>query len=310
VPEIVVTEFMDDAVAAELAGDYDVLYEPDLVHRREDRLKVVAGCRAVIVRNRTRVDAELLEAARGVEVIGRLGVGLDNIDLEACRARGVPVCPATGTNELAVAEYVIAAILILLRGAYHAGADVIAGRWPRQDLMGREASGRRLGLLGFGGIGRCVAPRARALGMAVAATDPFVAADDPAWEGVENLDLEALLGASDVLSVHVPLTGDTRRLIDATAIARMKPDAVLVNTARGGIVDDAALVAALIDGRLGGAMIDVYVEEPLGAEAAAIYAGVPNLVLTPHIAGVTEESNYRISVVTVANVRRVLEGGP
>jgi (S)-sulfolactate dehydrogenase len=169
-------------------------------------------------------------------------------------------------------------------------------------------AGARLGLLGFGATAREVAWRARAFDMTVAAFDPMIPADDPRWHamGVTPLSVAALLAGSDVISLHVPLTPQTHHVINAAAIAQMKPGAVLVNAARGGVVDEAALVAALRDGRLGGAALDVFETEPLDAAAGARLADVPNLILTPHIAGVTQESNLRVSHVTVKNVLDVL----
>lgn len=305
--DIVISEFMDDAAVGDLAGDYDVLYDAGLVDRPADLAAALSDARALIVRNRTQVNAALLTAAPRLAVVGRLGVGLDNIDLAACEARGVAVCPATGANAVAVAEYVIATMLVLVRGAYGANGRLVAGEWPRNELIGREAAGRTLGLVGFGGIAREVARRARALDMTVAAHDPFLAADDPAWERVTRMELAALWPAADVISLHVPLTEATRHLVDAAACAAMRPGAVLINTARGGVVDEAAVIAALKAGRLSGAALDVFEAEPLDAAGGAPFADVPGLVLTPHIAGLTEEANARVSAVTAANVRRVLE---
>jgi len=309
-PKVIISEFMDEAaIAAELAG-LDVVYDPGLVDRPEDLAAAAARADALIVRNRTQVRGALLDAARDLTVVGRLGVGLDNIDLPACRARGIAVYPATGANDGAVAEYVIASALLLLRGAYGASAAVAAGAWPRNALMGREIAGKRLGLVGFGSIARETARRAAALGMAVAAHDPFVAADDPAWNPatgpVQSRALDALIAQSDVLSLHVPLTDRTRGLIDAAALARMPKGAILINAARGGVVDEAAVARALRSGHLGGAALDVFDREPLDAAAGAVFADVPNLILTPHIAGVTQESNVRVSAVTAQAVRRHL----
>ncbi|HQS49965.1 MAG TPA: NAD(P)-dependent oxidoreductase, partial [Xanthobacteraceae bacterium] len=172
----------------------------------------------------------------------------------------------------------------------------------------REVSGKRLGLIGFGAIARETAQRARALGMEVVAFDPFVAADDPAWRahGVGPRSLDDLLTESDAVSLHVPLTSQTRNLIDAAALDRMKPGAVLINAARGGVVDEAALAAALRRGAIGGAMLDVFEAEPLGAGSAL--CDVPNLILTPHIAGVTEESNVRVSALIASKVSQALKG--
>lgn len=305
--DIVICEFMDQSAVDGLAADFDVLYDPALVERPADLAAAAADARALIVRNRTQVRGPLLDAAAALQVVGRLGVGLDNIDLAACERRGITVCPATGANDDAVAEYVVAAALVLLRDAFAAGADVMAGGWPRQRCMGREIGGKVLGLVGFGGIARESARRAHALGMQVVAHDPFVAEDDPAWRGdVERSDLDTLLDRADVVSLHVPLTEQTRGLLDERRIASMKQGAVLINTARGGIVDEAALVAALQSGHLAGAALDVYATEPVTADAGARFAGIANLLLTPHIAGVTQESNVRVSAVTAANVRRVL----
>lgn len=307
---IVISELMEEAAVADLARDHTVLYRSDLVDRREELLAAVAGAEALIVRNRTRVDAELLAAAPALRVVGRLGVGLDNIDLAACRARGVAVCPATGANDVAVAEYVIGATLFLLRGAFGATASVLEGRWPREASIGREAMGRTLGLVGYGRIAREVAARARALGMAIAAFDPFLGEADPAWAAVvRHSSLEGLLATADVVSLHVPLTAETRGLLDARRIAAMRPGAILVNTARGPVVEAAAVAAALRAGRLAGAALDVFEEEPLSAEAARVFAGCPNLILTPHVAGITVESNARVSAMVAEAVRRVLEGG-
>ena len=305
-PDIVISEFMDEDAVRDLAERRDVLYDPALVDRPDDLAAAVAEARALIVRNRTQVRGRLLEAATRLQVVGRLGVGLDNIDMAACKARDIAVYPATGANDLAVAEYVIAAAMMLLRGAYHASAEVAAGAWPRNRLMGREVSSKRLGLVGFGAIARETARRAAALGMSVAAYDPYVPADSALWANVERLELPDLLGRSDVVSLHVPLTPETRELIDGAALARMKRDAVLINAARGGIVDEPALAAAIREGWLAGAALDVFDEEPLGAEQGARFAGLANVILTPHIAGVTMESNVRVSRVTAENVLRHL----
>ena len=301
---------MDEAAVASLAAHYDVAYDSTLADRPQDICRLVAEARALIVRNRTQVRGALLEAAADLTCVGRLGVGLDNIDIEACKARGIAVYPATGANDLAVAEYVIAAAMMLLRGAYRATGEVADGTWPRNTLMGREMSGRRLGLVGYGAIARAAAMRARALGMSVAAADPYLPPDDSAWREVERLELSALLATSDVVSLHVPLTDETRNLIGKGAIAGMKASAVLINTARGGVVDEDALCEALKAGWLGGAALDVFATEPVTAASGARFAGVPNLLLTPHIAGVTGESNARVSSLIADKVRRHLEHKP
>jgi (S)-sulfolactate dehydrogenase len=311
-PDIVITEFLDEEAVREGLKGLDVLYDPQLVDRPEELARLLAGARALVVRNRTQVRGALLDAAPNLKAVGRLGVGLDNIDVEACKARGIAVFPASGANDISVAEYVIGTAMLLLRGAYLSTAEVIAGSWPRNRLMGREITGKRLGLVGFGAIARETGKRAAALGMSVAAYDPYVKAGSATWTQpwgtVAPMALEELLATSDVVSLHVPLTAETRNLISADAIRTMKGDAILINAARGGVVDEAALAAALKEGRLGGAALDVFEEEPLGAARGSVFEGCPNLVLTPHIAGVTAESNVRVSWVTVENVRKHLAG--
>jgi (S)-sulfolactate dehydrogenase len=234
-------------------------------------------------------------------------VGLDNIDLAACSARAIEVIPATGANALAVAEYVMAAAFALVRGAFFSTAAVAAGQWPRAALSsGRELHARTLGLIGFGSIGRCVARLGRAVGMRSIGFDAHVAASALAWkdEQTEPRRFEEVLREADVVSLHVPLTPETRGLVDARALELMRRDAVLVNTSRGGIVDEAALAAALRAGRLGGAALDVFEAEPLAAGSPL--ADCRNLILTPHIAGVTRESNVRVSMLIAERVAAAL----
>lgn len=308
--DIVITEFMDEGVIASAFAGRDVLYDKALVDDPERLAAAVADCRALIVRNRTQVREALLNRAPALKVVGRLGVGLDNIDVPACAARGVKVRPATGANDLSVAEYVIAAAMMLVRRAYASSEAVADGLWPRMALIGGELSGKRLGLIGFGAIARATAVRARALGMSIAAYDPHLPPGDPAWTGVLSLDLSALLETSDVVSLHVPLTDQTRHMVDAQALSRMKPTAILINAARGGVVDEAALCAALKEGALGGAALDVFETEPLDAAAGAKFKGVKNLILTPHVAGVTDESNLRVSEVIATAVLEALDQAP
>ncbi len=301
---IVISEFMDARAVARLSARHDVLYDPRLFDDPPRLIAEAEGAVVLIVRNRTQVRGELLAALARCKVVGRLGVGLDNIDVETCAARAIEVIPATGANARSVAEYVIAAAMLLLRGAYQSTAAVAAGRWPRVALgEGREVGGKTLGLVGFGSIGRLTARLARAVGMDVIACDAMLAADDPAYAeaGVRAVTLEALVAEADVVSLHVPLVDATRNLFDANRIAAMKQGAILVNTARGHVVDEAALAAALRSGHLGGAALDVFADEPVPASGHA-FADCPNLLLTPHVAGVTAEANTRVSALIADKV--------
>ncbi|TCS63089.1 hydroxyacid dehydrogenase [Varunaivibrio sulfuroxidans] len=307
--DIVISEFMDEDAVATLADGYEVLYDPHLVDDPDALARAVCDAKALIVRNRTQVREKLLASAKVLKAVGRLGVGLDNIDLDACARRGIAVLPAKGANDDAVAEYVIATAMILLRGCYFGSAQVAAGRWPRQAMIGREIMGATIGFIGFGGIARATARRAKALGMKVAAYDPLLSKDADVWRDVRRCaTLQEVLSAGEVVSVHVPLNAQTRGLIDAPALALMKEDAVLINTARGGVVDEDALVHALKSGKLQGAAMDVFEDEPLSVDGGKKYAGLDNIILTAHIAGVTAQSNVRVSALTAENVLRVLGG--
>ena len=305
-PDIVISEFMDEDAIAEQLSNRDYLYDPTLVDDETRLFDALAEAQAIVVRNRTQVRDELLAAAPNLKTVGRLGVGLDNIDMDACKARGVKVFPATGANDLAVAEYVIATAMMLVRGAYQATNAVGAGDWPRGALMGGEISGKRLGLVGFGAIARETAKRAKALGMTVCAYDPYLPAESDEWKNADQVSLGDLLASSDVVSLHVPLTDETHHLIDEKAIAMMKNSAVIINAARGGVVDEVALAAALSRDDIGGAALDVFENEPLSGDDGAKFSDLKNVVLTPHIAGVTTESNVRVSHVTLKNILSVL----
>ncbi len=304
---IVITEFMDERAVERLRARHDVLYDPTLVDDASRLRQQAAAARALIVRNRTQVRGDLLAALTRCEVVGRLGVGLDNIDVAACEARGIRVIPATGANALSVAEYVVGTAVVLLRGAYLSTVEVAAGQWPRARLSeGREAAGKTIGLIGYGSIGQVTARLAKAFGFIVIAFDALMDADHPAFaaSGVRCAGLEEVITTADVVSLHVPLVDSTRGLFDAARIASMKPGAVLINTARGGIIDETALAAALRAGHLGGAALDVFATEPLPHSAR--FEGCPNLILTPHVAGVSAESNERVSSLIAERVLEAL----
>lgn len=294
-PDIVVSEFMDEAAVDRMSDEYDCLYNPSLVDEPEKLRQLLPGLRALIVRNRTQVDTGILEVADNLQCVGRLGVGLDNIDVEACSARGIDVYPATGANDLSVAEYVITTAQALLRTSYLGTASVIAGDWPRQAMIGREMAGKVMGLVGFGSIAREVARRAADMGMKIAAFDPYLPESDPAWSSASRVSMDEMASIADVISLHVPLTDSTRHLVNGEFLKKMKPDAVVINAARGGVIDDQALAKALKNAQIGGAALDVFEAEPLTAEAGAKFKGLQNFIATPHIAGVTSESNIRVS---------------
>jgi (S)-sulfolactate dehydrogenase len=305
---IVISEFMDERAVAQLAATHDVLYDPLLVDDMPRLIAEAQGADVLIVRNRTQVRNALLSALQRCKVVGRLGVGLDNIDVTACEARGMRVIPASGANALSVAEYVIASSMMLLRGAYASTPAVAAGQWPRVPLSeGRETAGQTLGIIGFGAIGQTTARLAQALGMKVIAFDAMLAPDAAVFAqvGVIPVPLDDLVASADVVSLHVPLVDSTRGLFNAARIAAMKPGAILINTSRGHIVDLPALVAALRSGRLGGAAIDVFDVEPL--QASVLLQDCPGLLLTPHVSGLSLQANERVSFMIADNILESLK---
>ena len=295
----------------QLSASHDVLYDANLQKDAPRLLQEAANCDALIVRNLTQVRGELLKVLTALgrcKVIGRLGVGLDNIDVPGCEAAGMAVIPATGANALSVAEYVITSALMLLRGAFMCTQDVASGQWPRAAVSnGREIAGQTLGVIGFGSIGQLTAQKARAMGMNVIAFDAMlpVGALVFAQNNVTQVALDALIQQSDVVTLHVPLVDGTRGLFNAARIADMKRGAVLINTSRGHILDVAAVANALRSGQLGGAAIDVFDVEPMPANAEL--QGCPNLLLTPHISGLSFQSNERVSFMIAEKVLACLK---
>jgi D-3-phosphoglycerate dehydrogenase len=262
----------------------------------------------LIVRSATKVRSELLDQATSLRVVGRAGVGVDNIDLAEATARGIAVMNAPAGNTVSAAELTLALILAMVRRVAEADASVRSGEWARTRFQGAELRGRTLGLIGAGRIGGEVARRCRAFGMSVVAHDPYLTAERAAELRIEPAEgLEEVLDRADVLSLHVPLTDATRGMIDAAALARMKPGSFLVNVARGGVVDEDALAGALESGHLAGAALDVFASEPL--DAGSRLRSAPNLVLTPHLGASTAEAQELVATEICDAVRAALADG-
>lgn len=273
----------------------------------EDTLrKALAGHHALVVRSATQVTARSLELADELALIGRAGIGVDNIDVAAATARGIVVMNTPEAGAVTTGEHALALLFALARQVPAADASVRAGKWEKSKFTGVEITGKQLGILGLGRIGRVVAERARGLGMLVTAYDPFVTAHN-APAGVRMLTLDELLATADFVSVHVPLLDETRHLLDAARIGRMKRGARLVHAARGGIVDEVALCHALDSGHLAGAALDVFEQEPLAADSPLRAA--KNLVLTPHLGASTHEAKHNVSVEMAKQVVQCLQKG-
>ncbi|CAN5472720.1 phosphoglycerate dehydrogenase [soil metagenome] len=294
-----------EAVAREgidlLAAEHEV--DERIGLPREELAAILPEYDALIVRSQVQVDAELIAAGTRLVVIGRAGVGVDNVDLDAATRAGITVVNAPTGNTIAAAEHTLALLYGVARRTAAADASVRRGEWQRARFTGRELRGRTLGIIGLGKIGQAIAVRARAMEMVVLGTDPFVTAEQAANHGVELVDLDTLLGRADVVTVHVPLTRATRGLIGRDAIARMRSGAIVLNVARGGIVDEAAVAEALVSGHLGGAGIDVFDHEP---PKDSPLLGAPNTLLTPHLGASTEEAQVLVAEEVAEQVMDVL----
>jgi len=272
-----------------------------------DLAALLRDAEALIVRSGTKVAAELLEGAQRLKVIGRAGAGVDNIDLEAATRRGILVMNTPGGNTISACELTLAMILALARRLPQANARVKAGQWPRKEFLGTELHGKRLGIIGLGRIGSEVARRAQAFGMEVVAHDPFVAEERARRLQVRLAPLDELLATSDVISLHIPRTSATERLIGPEAFAKMKDGALLVNCARGGVVDEAALAEALRSGKVAGAALDVFEHEPPTGSPLLEFDQV---IATPHVGATTREAQANVARQIAEQVVEVLAGGP
>ena len=297
---VLVREPIADAGLELLKRRFDVVEDGE-----SDLAEIIGGFDAIVVRSATRVDAALIERATRLRVIGRAGVGVDNVDVDAATRRGIVVANAAESTVDSAAEHAIALMLALVRNVPQAHAALKAGTWDRARFTGIEVAGKTLGVLGLGRIGRQVAQRALGLGMRVVAYDPFVAAERFRELGVDARgSLGEVYAEADLVTLHLPLNDETRGLLDASAFAQMKDGVRIVNAARGGLVDEEALADALRSGKVAGAALDVFATEP--------YAGplleLPQVVVTPHLAGSTAEAQDRAGVVIAEQVAAALAG--
>jgi D-3-phosphoglycerate dehydrogenase / 2-oxoglutarate reductase len=297
---VLVRESIADAGVELLRAKFEVTVDT------ESPLEQILGdYEALIVRSATKVTADVLAHADRLKVIGRAGVGVDNVDVEAATRKGIVVANAPESNVVSAAEHTIGLLVALARNIPQAHAALLDGRWERSKWSGVELADKTLGVLGFGRIGRQVARRALGLQMKVVAYDPFVGGERFRELGVERLSLDEVLAGADFLTLHLPLNDDTRGSIDAAAFAKMRDGVRLVNAARGELVDERALVEALERGKVAGAAVDVFAEEPYSGPLLQ----APNVVLTPHLAASTDEAQDRAGVIVAEQVAAALEGG-
>jgi len=300
---VLVAEALAEEGLSLLREEHTVDVKTDL--SRDQFLAALPDYQALVVRSQVKVDEEAFKAGSGLVVVGRAGVGVDNIDLDAATRAGVAVVNAPTANTIAAAEHTVGLIYALVRHIPAADASVRAGEWKRAQFMGQELRGKTLGVIGLGKIGLAVAERARAMEMDLLGFDPFVSAEAAAARSIRLVTVDELIERSDVVTLHVPLTHTTRGLISAKQLARMKPTAYLVNVARGGLIDETALAEALREGQLGGAAIDVFENEP---PTGSPLLDAPNTVLTPHLGASTEEAQTKVAEEVVSQMLDVLAG--
>ena len=301
---VLVTETLSEQGLDLLRKDFQVDVRTELA--AGDLAGAVAAYDAVIIRSATQVTAEVLAAATNLKVVARAGIGLDNVDVDEATRRGVMVVNAPQSNVISAAEQTLALLLAQARNIPQAHADLIEGRWERSKWEGVELAGKTIGLVGLGRVGSLVATRAAAFGMRVIAFDPYVSTERAKEMGVEIMPtLEAVLVQSDFISVHLPRTPETDGLLGDKELRMIKPGARLVNTARGGIVDEAALAKVLEDGHLGGAALDVFAVEPT---TESPLFGLPNVVATPHLGASTREAQDKAGITVAEMVRLALKG--
>lgn len=302
---IVISEDVWSDGFAELAKSQTTLHEPDLWSRRDDLKQALAKAEALVVRNRTQVNEELFAAAPNLKVVGRAGVGLDNIDIDAANRHGVVVSAALGINAIAVGELTLGLALALLRKVTELDSSTRSGEWNRK--AGVEITGKTWGMLGFGATARALAKLLKGFDVTILAYDPFAKLDpDFARETNTRLaSLDEVIAASDIISLHMPATPETTKMINAARLAQMKPSAIIVNVGRGELIDEEALESALKSTVIAGAALDVRESEP---PKDSRFSDLPNVILTPHIAGITKESQAKINQVLVSEVEAALTG--
>ena len=271
----------------------DVTFEPGLGKDKERLLEVIGEYDGLAIRSATKVSDKVLEAATNLKVIGRAGIGVDNVDIPAASKKGVIVMNTPFGNSITTAEHAIAMMFAVARQIPEASTSTHAGKWEKSRFMGVELTGKTLGIIGAGNIGSIVINRAQGLKMKVIAYDPFLSEERADKLGVEKVELDALLGRADFITMHVPLTDKTKNILSREAIAKLKPGVRIVNCARGGLVDEEALAEALKDGRVAGAAFDVFAVEP--ATESPLF-NLPNVVVTPHLGAATTEAQENVAL--------------
>ena len=300
--KILITEFINQNSLDNLKKKFDIKYEEKLCENKLELEKIIKEYDGLIVRNKTQVNSDILKNASKLKFIGRLGVGLDNIDTEYCKNKDIHVQPATGMNADSVAEYVVSSSMSLIKKIpmFHSGTA--KGEWPRTTIKSTEINQKNLGIIGFGTIGKKVAEYSSKNGLKILAYDPYI-------KEINDKEIEAKLSGlneiyekSDIISIHLPLTDETKNMINKSSFSQMKNNPIIINTSRGGIINESDLINAYHENIISGFALDVFENEPIESEFYNKIKPGMNCILTPHISGVTTESNIRVSDFIVKKI--------
>ena len=292
---ILITEFIDQEALKILSKDFNVIYKKDIWENSDYLKEEINKFEGIIVRNKTNLNQSILEKAANLKYIGRLGVGLDNIDTEYCKKNNIFVQPATGMNADSVAEYVISSSLSLLKKTKLINAKTQSGQWPRTSITTNELKGKILGLIGFGNIAKKVLKLINAFEVTTIAFDPFITSQEMEEHNVKKVTFENILSLADIISIHVPLNNETKYLFDKKTFQKMNNKPIIINSSRGGIINETDILEAYKNNYISGFALDVYEHEPVNKIFLKNITNDMNCILSPHIAGVTEESNTRVS---------------
>ena len=293
--KILISEFINQESLDNLNKKFDVKYDEKLWENSKELEEIIKDFDGLIVRNKTQVNLNILENANNLKFIGRLGVGLDNIDTENCKIKNIHVQPATGMNAVSVAEYVLSSSMSLIKKIpmFHAGT--VKGEWPRTTIKSEEINQKRIGVIGFGTIGKKVAEYALKNKLTVLAYDPYLAELNEKEIKIKLSNLKEIFEKSDIISLHLPLTEETKNLINKSTFSQMKNKPIIINTSRGSIINENDLIDAYHNDLISGFALDVFENEPIKSEFYKKISSDMNCILTPHISGVTTESNIRVS---------------
>ena len=305
--KILITEFIDSQSLQNINNKFDVIYKKDAWQNKDFLEKEIQKFDGIIVRNKTSLDKKILINASNLKFIGRLGVGLDNIDTEYCKKNNIIVQPATGMNSDSVAEYVVNSSLTLLKKTHIIKEQTLQGKWPRTSIVTNELKGKTFGLIGFGDISKKVLNLVNVFEVSCIAYDPFITSKQMEAENVKKVSFDEILNLANIISIHVPLNNETKYLFDRQAFIKMKKQPIIINSSRGGVINEKDLIDAYKNKYISGFALDVFENEPVNETFYKNISNDMNCILTPHIAGVTEESNVRVSNFIIDKTNKFFE---